>query len=71
MHFSIQCILASLVAHVVKNLLVMQKSPFDPGLKDPLEEDTATNSNILAQRIPWTEVPSGLQSMGLQRFGHD
>ena len=36
------------------------------GWEDPLEEDTATHSSILAWRIPWTEEPGGLQSMGLQ-----
>ena len=38
-----------------------------PGQEVPLEEDTATHSSILAWRIPWTEEPGGLQSMGLQR----
>ena len=41
------------------------------GQEDPLEEGTATHSDSLAWRIPWTEKPGGLQSMGLQRFGHD
>ena len=36
------------------------------GREDPLEEDMATNSSILTWRIPWTEEPDGLQSMGLQ-----
>ena len=35
-----------------------------PGLENPLEEDMATHSSILAWRIPWTEEPGGLQSMG-------
>ena len=39
-------------------------------LEDPLEEDMATHSSILAWRIPWIEVPGGLQSMGSQRAGH-
>ena len=39
--------------------------------KDPLEEEMAIHSSILAWRILWTEEPSGLQSMGLQRVGHD
>ena len=39
--------------------------------EDPLEEGMATHSSILAWRIPWTEDPAGLQSMGLQRIGHD
>ena len=41
------------------------------GHEDPLEEGMATQSSILAWRIPWTEEPSGLQSMGSQRVGHD
>ena len=39
--------------------------------EDPLEKEMATHSNILAWRIPWTEEPGGLQSMGSQRVGHD
>ena len=38
-----------------------------PGQEDPLEEEMATHSRILAWVIPWTEVPGGLQSLGLQR----
>ena len=38
---------------------------------DPLEEEMATHSSILAWRIPWTEEPGGLQSMGPQRVGHN
>ena len=41
------------------------------GWEDPLEEEMATHSSILAWRIPWTEEPGGLQSMGLQRVGYD
>ena len=41
-----------------------------PELEDPLEEGMATHSSILAWRIPWTEEPGGLQSMGSQRVGH-
>jgi len=41
------------------------------GWEDPLEEDTITHYSILAWRIPWTEEPGGLQSMGLQRVGHN
>ena len=40
------------------------------GGEDALEKGTATHSSILAWRIPWTEEPGGLQSMGLQRVGH-
>ena len=39
------------------------------GQEDPLEEEMATHSSILAWRIPWTEEPGGLQSMGLHRVG--
>ena len=38
--------------------------------EDPLEKELATHSRILAWEIPWTEKPSGLQSMGSQRVGH-
>ena len=41
------------------------------GGEDPLEEEMATHSSILAWRIPWTEEPGRLQSMGSQRVGHD
>ena len=41
------------------------------GQEDPLEEDIETHSSILAWRIPWTEEPGGLQSIGSQRVGHD
>ena len=40
------------------------------GREGPLEEDMATHSSVLAWRMPWTEEPGGLQSMGLQRVGH-
>ena len=41
------------------------------GREDPLEEEMATHSSILAWKIPWTEEPGGLQSMGSQRDGYD
>ena len=41
------------------------------GQEDPLEKGMATYSSILSWRIPWTEEPGRLQSMGLQRFGRD
>ena len=45
---------------------------FDPWVReDPLEEGTATHSSILVWRIPWTEEPDGLQSIGSQRVRHD
>jgi len=40
------------------------------GWEDPLEEGTATHFSILVRRIPWTEEPGGLQSMGSQRMRH-
>ena len=44
---------------------------FDPWSKDPLQKEIATHSHILAWKIPWTEEPGVLQSMGLQRVRHD
>ena len=41
------------------------------GQEDPLEKEMKTHSGILAWESPWTEEPDGLQSMGLQRVGHD
>ena len=41
------------------------------GQEDTLEEEMATHSSILAWKIPWTEEPGRLQSMGLPRVGHD
>ena len=59
---------ASLLSQKVKNQAVMQESPVQfLGQEDPLETGMATHSSILAWRIPWTEEPDGLQSMGLQR----
>ena len=53
---------------MVKNLPAMQETQVKSlGQKDPLEEEMATYSSFLAWRIPWTEAPSGLQSMGLKR----
>ena len=63
---------ASLVAQMVKNLPVIQGTWVPSlGWEDPLEKGTATHSSILAWRISWTEGPGMLQSMGLQRVGHD
>ena len=42
-----------------------------PGREDPLEKEMATQSNVIAWEIPWTEEPGGLESMGSQRVGHD
>ena len=60
------------MAQTVKNLPVMQETQvLSLGWEDCLEKGMATHSNILACRIPWTEKPDGLQSMGLQRVGHN
>ena len=57
---------------MVKNLPAMQEiQVLSLGWEDPLEREMATHSSIPAWRIPWTEEPSGLQSMGSQRVGHD
>ena len=65
----------SQVALVLKNLPVNaghKRQGFDPWVgKDPLEEEIATHSSILACKIPWTEEPGELQSMGSQRVGHN
>ena len=63
---------AFLVAQTVKNLSVMWETQVRSlGREDPLEEKMATHFSILACRIPWTEEPGGLQSMGSQTVGHD
>ena len=57
---------------MVKNLPTIQEMEF-PSLSwdGALEKEMATHSSILACEIPWTEGPGGLQSMGMQRVGHD
>ena len=63
---------ASQVAQMVKNLPAMPETSVQSlGHEDPLEKGVATLCRILAWRIPWTEKPGGLQSMGLQRVSHD
>ena len=62
----------SLVAQRVKRLPVMQETWIRSlGQKDPLEKEMATHFSALAWKIPWTEKPGRLQSMGSQRVGHD
>jgi len=57
---------------MVKNLPAMQETWVQSlGEEDPLEKGMATHSSVLAWRIPGTGEPGGLQSMGLQRVGHD
>ena len=60
------------MAQMVKNLPAMQETWIQCLIQeDPLEKGMATHSSILAWRIPWTEEPSGLQSIGSQRVRHD
>ena len=60
---------------VIKNLPIMQKIQKtwgrSLGREDLLEKEMATHFSILAWEIPWTEEPGGLQSMGLERVGHN
>ena len=63
---------ASLVAQMVKNLSAVWETKVQSlGQEDPLEKGMTAHSGILAWRIPWTEEPGGLQSVGSQRVGHD
>ena len=63
---------ASLVAQTVKCLPAMPETQVRSlGGEDPLEKEMATHSSTLAWKIPWTEDPCRLQSMGLQGVGHD
>ena len=75
------------VLHALLHIILKTCSPIAQGIQDPhlmqetwvhsldwedpLEEEMATHSSILGWRIPWTEEPGGLQSMGLQRVRHD
>ena len=60
------------MAQRVKNLPAIQETQIRSlDQEDPLEREMATHCSILAWRIPWTEEPGGLQSMGSQRAGHD
>ena len=60
------------ILFAMKNQLAMQETQVQSlGQEDPLEKGMATHSNILAWRIPWTEEPGGLKSVGSQRVRHD
>ena len=60
------------MAQTGKRLLAMwETSVRSLGREDPLEEEMATRSSILAWEIPWTEEPGGLQSTGSQRVGYN
>ena len=64
--------ISSLVAQTVKCLPTMQETRVQSlSREDLLEKEMSTPSSILAWKIPWTEEPGGLQSMGSQRVGHD
>ena len=56
---------------MVKNLPANARDMGSLGQEDPLEKEIAAHSSVLAWEIPWTEEPGRLQSMGLQRVGHD
>ena len=57
---------------MVKNLPAVQETGIQSlGQEDPLEKEMANHSSILAWKIPWKEEPGGLQSIGLQRVGHN
>ena len=63
---------ASLVAQRVKRLSAVRETGVQSlNQEDPLEKEMATHSSTLAWKIPWTEEPGRLQSMGSQRVGHD
>ena len=65
-------LVTSLVAQMVKRLSTMQETPVRSlRWEDPLEKEMAIHSSTIAWKIPWTEEPGGLQSMGSQRVGHD
>ena len=62
----------SLAAQTVKRLPTMRETWVQSlGQEDPLEKEMAPHSSTLAWKIPWTEEPGRLQSMGSQRVGHD
>ena len=62
----------SQLAQTVKRLPAMQETQVQSlGWDDPLEKEMATHSSTLFWKIPWTEEPGKLQSMGSQRVGHD
>ena len=63
---------SSLVVQTVKHLSTTQETQVRSlGWEDPLEQEMAIRSSTIAWKIPWTEEPGGLQSMGSQRVGHD
>ena len=72
MHTSSWGAWTSLVAQMVKRLSTMQETWVRAlGWGDPLEKEMTIHSRTIAWKIPWTEEPDGLQSIGSQRVGHD
>ena len=72
MRWALYMVWASLGAQLVKNLPAVQETRVRAlDWEDPLEKEMATHSSLLAWKISCTEQPGGLQSMGLQRVGHD
>ena len=74
--FVLNCIIlvwrAFLMTQQVKNPPAVQETQVQSLVwEDPLEKEMATHSSTLAWKVPWTEEPGGLQSMGLQRVRHD
>ena len=68
----VKAIWTSLVAQTVKRLSTMRETwVLSLGREDLLEKEMAIHSSTIAWKIPWTEEPGRLQSMGLQRVGHD
>ena len=72
LHSSYSTFWVSLVAQMVKNLPAMKETWVQSlGQEDSLEKGMATHASLLAWRIPWTEDPGGLQSIGLQKVRHN
>ena len=71
-YLAVKNVLTSLVAQMIKRLPTMRETQVRSlGWEDPLEKEMANHSSTLAWKIPWTEEPGRLQSMGSQKVGHD
>ena len=71
-HTVVQATVKSLVQYHSSKASILRRSAFFiVQLSHPLEKGMAIHSSILAWRVPWTEEPDGLQSLGSQRVGHD
>ena len=69
---SVDSVASTLVAQLVKNVPAVQETLVPSlGWEDALEKEMATHSSTVAWKIPWTEGPGRLSSMGLRRVGHD